>query len=348
MGFAVTWMEQQWYAHHQPPKGGKPAKGAFNVGAKTQRGAVASSCPDALAVPPRVISPAQPQTANEGVWQPAGRLVANCYAIYETYVRPDNVHTSFVVGIAWMDPKLLSATLYSGSYVPGGGPYRYTAPIQSPTPANSLVSAFNAGFRMQDANGGYYTDGKVIVPLRVGAASAVIYKDGSMKIGAWGSDVTMTPEVVSVRQNLDLIVAHGAPVPGLDVNDNSRWGATLGGGTYVWRSGVGETANGALVYVGGPGMTITALADLLTRAGAVRAMELDINPDWVNFSSYAPSIGQPASGSNGSLLLSGMTGGPERYFQSWWSRDFFTMSARYPANGSTTASTTTSTTRSHS
>ena len=42
------------------------------------------------------------------------------------------------------------------------------------------------------------------------------------------------------------------------------------------------------------------LADLLVRAGAVRAMELDINTDWVNFSSYNPStahgIASPTNG----------------------------------------------------
>ena len=57
-------------------------------------------------------------------------------------------------------------------------------------------------------------------------------------------------------------------------------------------------------------------------------MELDINTDWVNFSTYQPSTptGQ-ASAANGSELLSGMTGTPGRYFESWWARDFFTMSA---------------------
>ena len=96
----------------------------------------------------------------------------------------------------------------------------------------------------------------------------------------------------------------------------------------MWRSGLGVTANGALVYVGGPGLDIFDLANILVRAGAVRAMELDINTDWVNFSSYQPS---PASRSgdagNGTELLAGMTGTPGRYFEPWWARDFITMSA---------------------
>ena len=187
-----------------------------------------------------------------------------------------------------MDTKLLKATLYSGSQIPGGGPYSHTAPVQ-PQAADSLVAAFNAGFLMSGANGGYYTDGKTILPLRAGAASFVIYRNGTATVGHWGPDVSMTPNVVSVRQNLNLLVDGGQPVPGLNATDTTQWGNTLGNAVYVWRSGIGVTSDGALVYVGGPGLNITDLANLLVRAGAVRAMELDINTDWVNFSVYKPA-----------------------------------------------------------
>jgi hypothetical protein len=134
--------------------------------------------------------------------------------------------------------------------------------------------------------------------------------------------------IVSVRQNLDLLVNNGQPVPGLYANDTTKWGYTLGNAVYVWRSGLGVTANGALVYVGGPGLNITDLANLLVRAGAVRAMELDINTDWVNFSSYTPVTPTGLAGpGNGTELLAGMTGTPARYFESWWARDFIAMSA---------------------
>jgi len=93
------------------------------------------------------------------------------------------------------------------------------------------------------------------------------------------------------------------------------------------------TANGALVYVGGPGLNITSLAQLLVRAGAVRAMELDINTAWVNLATFDPGVGKLASAANGTDLLPNMAGSPVRYFSSWWSRDFVTMSAR-PSSGS--------------
>ena len=351
LGSVVSWVEKEWYALNPPKTGGKPPKDAF---AKTKAHAVSTmpaSCPGALPAPTAVVSPVTPALPGEGAWAPIARLSAGCPALYEAFVRPDDVHTSYVAGIVWMDPKLLSFTLYSGSQVPGGGPYTHTAPITS-SAAETLMSAFNAGFLPGDSQGGYYTDGKTIIPLVPGGASAVIYKDGTMNVGAWGSDVRMTPDVVSVRQNLDLIVDNGAEVPGLLANDNSKWGQTLGGSAFVWRSGLGITANGAIVYVGGPSLSITDLADLLVRAGAVRAMELDINTDWVQYSYYTPTVGEPASPANGQALISGMgdtSDGQARYFANWWVRDFFTTSARYKANGtmssSITSSSSTSTTQ---
>jgi hypothetical protein len=331
-GSVVNTVENWWYSHHPPPLGGRPLAAALPV-RQHVRPATAAAHHEVvphLPTPAPLVSFARPSLPEEGAWKPVGRLVRGIPAVYETFLRPDAIHTSVVDGVAWMDTKLLSATLYSGSYIPGGGPYKYTAPIE-PDAARSLVAAFNAGFRMQDANGGYYTQGETVIPLRSGAASFVIYRNGSATIGAWGSDVTMTPQVVAVRQNLRLLVDNGQPVGGLNANDTSTWGNTLGNQVYVSRSGIGVTRNGALVYVGGPFLNITDLANLLVRAGAVRAMELDINTDWVNFATFAPTTPTGlASAANGTdlLPLTDMAGPPTRYFVTWWARDFITMSAR--------------------
>lgn len=268
-------------------------------------------------------------------WTPAGRLVNGTAAVYETTLVPPG--GSQPAGIAWMDQNLLSARLYSGSGSPGGGPYQYTAPIQ-PAQAATLVAAFNGGFFMSSAHGGYYTQGKVIVPLVSGAASLVIYSNGDVNIGAWGTDVGMAPNVVGVRQNLVPLVANGAPTPTAASSNWQLWGVTCGltscastvpGIENQWRSGVGITSNGALVYVQGPSLDPLQLADLLVRAGAVRAMELDINPDWPIFASYSPTTpGGLASPANGTKLLQTSVQGPWTFFEPWWARDFITMSAR--------------------
>jgi hypothetical protein len=233
-----------------------------------------------------------------------------------------------------METNLLSAQLYSGSKSPGGGPYLFTAPVQS-AQAAGLVAAFNGGFLMKDAQGGYFTEGRVIDPLVTGAASLVIHADGSATVGAWGSDVSMTPDVVAVRQNLVPLVEGGSPSAQAS-NPNWRvWGATCGvsscsgaGIENQWRSAVGVTADGALVYAAGPALDPLQLAQLLVQAGVVRGMELDINPSWPVFATYAPPVGVPAGPSNGTSMQPAADQGASTFFEASWARDFITMSAR--------------------
>ena len=336
MGSVITWLETEYYKLNPPKKGGKPSLSAFG------KGATATQLPTGpLPVPTRMSTPAAHPLPGEGVWHVAGRTTATGIpTVYEAFVRPNAINTSYVVGVAWMDPRLLQAQLYSGSYIPGGYHFTHSAPITAAA-SKTLVAAFNAGFRMQDANGGYYTDGRMIIPLRRGAASVVVFKDGTMTVGAWGTKgFTMNNQIASVRQNLRLLVNDAKPVPGLANPNSIAWGKTLGGTFSVWRSGLGVTKDGAIVYVGGPALSISDLANVLVRAGAVRAMELDINTDWVQYSVFNGPLNTPINGGNGTSLLSAMNGPPSRYFATWWNRDFYTMSLR-PAYTTTSSATTT-------
>jgi hypothetical protein len=272
--------------------------------------------------------------AGQGAWSPAGRSVHDVRVVWQTALVPPG--GTQPAGIAWMDARLLAARLYSGSRSPGGGPYRYTAPV-GPAQAATLVAAFNGGFLMNAAGGGYYTQGRMIDPLRPGAASLVIYADGSLAIGAWDRDVRMTRSVVSVRQNLVPLVAGGRPTPQAASAHWQAWGSTCGatscaasvpGLEHQWRSGLGVTGDGALVYVAGPALDPLQLAQLLVRAGVVRGMQLDINPDWPVFVSYDPPAGGLAGPSSGRKLLASTVQGPSTFFEPWWARDFITMSAR--------------------
>ena len=280
--------------------------------------------------------PGAPPYAGEGAWQPAGRLVGGKPAVYETLLVPPS--GSERAGIAWMDTSLLSARLYSGSVSPGGGPYKYTAPV-SRTAASSLVAAFNGGFKMKDAHGGYYTEGRMIDPLVRGAASLVIYANGSVTVGAWGSDVTMTPSVVAVRQNLFPLVVSGRPSARASTRTWRVWGGTCPcgagqhGSDHQWRSGLGVTADGALVYVVGPLLDPLQVADLLVQAGAVRGMQLDINPSWPVFASFRPATPDGLAAPSNGTRLTGTNRGPATFFDPAYARDFITMSAR-PLPGS--------------
>lgn len=246
-GGIVTWAEDTWYTWHAPPKGGKPAAGAIPVVAPTTTTlAPVPTGPAHLPAPAAIVPFVADPSPGEGQWHAIGRTIDGVPTMYAAFLRPNDVYTSLVTGVAWMDTKLLSANLYAGSAIPGTGQaFPTMAPITGAA-LTTLDAAFNSGFRMQDADGGFYLDGIAADPLRTGAASLVIDSAGDVDIGAWGSDVTMTPTTVAVRQNLDLIVDDGAPAPGLDVSDSAEWGATLGGAIHVWRSGLGVTADGAV------------------------------------------------------------------------------------------------------
>jgi hypothetical protein len=320
----IDQIESYYYSHNAPAKGGQPK--SLNPVPKAA-GSPATAGLDAAALPapspvPLVVHPALP---GEGQWQPVGPLVHGRPGMYEAQFRADDIYTSEITSAVWIDPLLMRVSLIPGLTEPGG--HWTHPPYITPSELPSVVAAFNGGFRFQDAKGGFYLDGRTAVPLRPGAASLVIYRNGRVDIGSWGSEVTMTPNVVAVLQNLVLMVDHGQVSTSATYDDTSVWGATLGASVVVARSGIGVTADGALVYVAGPALTARTLAESLQRAGAVRAMTLDINPEWVTFNFYThpdpadPSAVQPAK------LYPQMQRPADRYLgPTEESRDFFMVS----------------------
>jgi hypothetical protein len=186
------------------------------------------------------------------------------------------------------------------------------------------VATFNSGFKIADSGGAFYESGHTVGHFRAGAASAVIDDQGRLDVGSWGQEVGMTASVRSVRQNLSLLVDGGQISPTVGSDASSQWGATVGSRTYVWRSGIGVTATGDVVFVAGDALSAPSLASLLQRAGAVRAMELDINKAWVSFMWYSPGT---ATGSPQPHKLVEFTRPADRYF-STNNRDFFAVYAR--------------------
>lgn len=319
--FLANALETYYYTHNAPPKGGAP-RGLNSLptpsGGDPKTGAGGHHLPAPSPVP-LVVSPSLP---GEGVWTPVGPTVNGAPAMYEAQFRADNVYTSQITSAVWIDPTLLRVALVPGAYEPGGvwaqTPYINSAQLPY------AVAAFNGGFRMQDSRGGFYLNGRESVPLRNGAASIVIYDNGRIDIGAWGSQVSMAPNVVAVLQNVVLLVNGGQLAPDATYTDTRIWGSTLGGNTVVARSGIGVTADGALVYVAGPALTAKSLAESLQRAGAVRAMTLDINPEWVTFNFFSHPNGIGTSAVVPSKLYPRMQRPADRYLgPTRESRDFF-------------------------
>jgi hypothetical protein len=182
-----------------------------------------------------------------------------------------------------------------------------------------LVGAFNGGFKTTAGAGGFEVDGQVLNPLVAGDASLVIDADGSAHIGVWGQSVpTPGEQVVSVRQNLPPLLSGGVPNP--TVGDASAWGAMLGPGPAVPRSALGQDASGNILYAAGMSLVPSDLAAGLVDAGALNAMELDINPEWVQ------AVGAPSPGGPLAALIPGQNRPADQY-QAGWSRDFVSVLA---------------------
>ncbi len=182
-----------------------------------------------------------------------------------------------------------------------------------------LLAAVNGGFKLAAGGGGYEQEGHVVSPLLTGYASLIIARSGRARIGVWGYGAPSPGEAVySVRQNLQPLVEHGKPTQA--AYDWYAWGATLGGGEYVARSALGEDSAGDLMYAGSMSASPADLAQALAGHGARIAMELDINPEWVQL--------DVASRPGGALraAVPGQYRPADQYIYGW-SRDFVTVLA---------------------
>jgi hypothetical protein len=304
LGPIVTFGE--WISYKAPKVGGKPSfsltgrGAAVKAGHKGHAAAKPAPTPPGFEVPATLASPAGRPLPGEGQWRVL-YSVNGTPAIYSTFLRPDALHTSYAAGIVSMNPNLLNFELRPGAEDPGPGNWGAQAVI-APGSRAGLAATFNGGFKIASSQGGFYLNGNHDGALRPGVASMVYYRGGGFAVGVWGKDgLTMSPYIAGVRQNLLPIVMDGKVPASVDQNVQTNWGATLGGSYYVWRSGIGETADGRIIYVYGPALSVRTLASLLARAGAVTAMELDINPDWTNFMFYEPGT-HPGNPTPESLL----------------------------------------------
>lgn len=178
-----------------------------------------------------------------------------------------------------------------------------------------LLAAFNGGFKVTTGSGGFEVNGHVLTPLLPGMATMVINASGAAAIGVWGTPgfPASTQQIVSARQNLPPLVQNGQASP--NITDVTAWGAMLGPGPAVARSALGEDANGDLMYAASMSAVPADLASALIGAGAVVAMELDINPYWVQLDAAA------VPGGTLTAQIPGQQRPADQYLVGW-TRDF--------------------------
>ena len=336
-GVAVAFAEDVYYTYLNPPSvGGEPAAAPnmdiretlpeLNILADAK---VANNSDWGVArvpsePPVTIVSPVEPLDG-EGEWASTRVRVNGNTAIRIAQIRPDDKHTSYWATVTWFDPKLLAFAQVPGTKVPeveglDGRTGRVPEKLQP-----FYVAGLNGGFLMRDSQGGYSFEGKIYKRLIDGKASLVTYNDGSFDVVQWGRDPVKS-NIQSVRQNMELIVDGG--VSQVVNEDQSKWGwawqGVGSGKNLVWRSAIGIRYDGSMVYVIGGVMSAKSLGDVLVRAGARRAILLDMNEAYANGFLYGPYKG-------GKKLDSASPRSPERFWLTS-ERDFIAVYAKSPAD----------------
>lgn len=287
----VSFIEREYYTWTAPAKGGPELTALPKVG--DPPGVVRQPVPPGTAsvrtaaghLPPKIVPLIHPALPGEGTWRP---ISSDAWgrSVMVTVFRPDPSYPRVVAYAAWIDTRRTQLALYPGRYEPpgSGGP---RGPMMVPYAQRwRLLATFNSGFTYSDGGGGFWVDGHSYTPLVDGKATLVAYRDGRVGIVAWRGGAKPPGDVVVARQNASLIVRNGRVPADVFNGDQQQWGYTLGNAILVWRSAIGIDRYGNLIYAAADYRTVGSLARMMVEAGAVQAMELDINAEWPTFNYY--------------------------------------------------------------
>jgi hypothetical protein len=268
---------------------------------------------------PIVITPMS-KARGEGVWIPYLQDLKSQTVAYKTFLQPDLGRPYTIVTIIAMDLNKTSLHYVLGTEDPTifGTPAH---PGKVPdSELDILLAAFNGGFQARHGQFGAMSDGNPALPPRDGLGTLVIKANGDIRMGEWGTDIFMTPDIVSFRQNGPLVINHGDINLRIYNNSPQDWGYTVIDVSPTIRSGIGLSQdNKTLYYFCGPSLTMDALARSMQTTGAFHAIQLDINNYWVLFVKFSESRSKLVTEP---LLPHLMVDGIDRYlYQS--PRDFF-------------------------
>jgi hypothetical protein len=311
----VAKVESAYYSLTAPSKGGPTLRSLPHVGV----GSAVAGAAGSEYEPARVPAILQPALPGEGVWHATRSSLASQPPVLETTLRDQPEYPRVLAGIAWINTHRTRLQLYPGRLEPAvempRGPEEVPEALRG-----QLLATFNSGFKLSDSHGGFVLHGHTYAPMRDGQGTLVGYENGTVDVVDWNHGATAPAGVSFARQNLPLIVEGGHATA--NTGNTAEWGATVGNAVLVWRSSIGVDAHGNLIYVAGENQSVASLARAQIRAGAVRAMELDINSFWVSMISYgAPGGLDPHN------LLPGMERSDMRYLEPD-DRDFFAVYAR--------------------
>ena len=279
----VDEVEHYYYSWKAPKKGGPQLTRLPTIALHAGYSAEATARHHRVVWPLRIKSVFAHPLPGEGVWVGTGPVVGGRPPVLVTTFRTEVDYPRIVAYVAWFDHARSSVAFYPGRYEPPSAPAR--GPMSVPFGQRwRLLATFNGGFIYRDGGNGSSINGAMYEPLKDGLATLIAYRDGRVDVKTWTGGPVAGRRIAFARQSLPLIVDNGRLNPAL--NDSSQWGFTLGNAVRVWRTAAGVDRHGNLIYAAADYQTVVTLAQIMQRAGAVRAMQLDINPEWPTLITY--------------------------------------------------------------
>lgn len=267
-------------------------------------------------------------SAEDGNWQPVSTRTGKGGAMYRTIVHPDRERAYAELFVFALDLSKVSVHAVAGSIEPKSTEHGAATARPGVIPESdrdSLIAAFNGGFKAEHGQFGMMVDGTELLAPRPRSCTFAASADGSLRIGPW--DAMAGRELSWWRQTPGCMLQDGVLHPGLRSEDSRNWGATLEGKTVIRRSAVGLSADARTLFVGiSNSTTARALALGMQHVGARDVAQLDVNFSFPRFLLYRE--GKAGGRLNAVGAVRDLLYQPDEYLGHASSRDFFYVTAR--------------------
>ena len=324
-----------------PPASAEPAVGEVDAGAADA--ARDASKPEAAppdryagtSFPPPSFEPPHERSAKpgDGQWVAFGSPPARAAGVAPPVIVKSVVHPHAVSRFEWvtlaaMDLARTELHLLAGTQEPVNAEIgaEQRAGVVPESHRKRLLAIINGGFQTRHGHWGVMIDGQVFVKPRAEGCTVALMKDGGVRIASWPAIEPVLGDVRAYRQTPPCLLEDGELHPELLRGHERAWGGLNPKRKTRRRSALGLGPAGRVLFYGlGREVNAQRLAEGLRAAGAVSAVELDINWSWTRF--LLVGDGDDGLGITETLVPQ-MVFGKRMYVQKEAPRDFFYLALR--------------------
>jgi hypothetical protein len=270
----------------------------------------------------------------DGTWvpMPDPRFPDEPAPMLKTLLHPDSKRGWAQVAVVAIDLRQVALHLVAGTIEPvtslaEGKAHKRTGII----PADDLgmvLAAFNGGFMATHGHYGMKAEGVLWIEPKDKACTIAVFPNDVVNIRSWEEIASKQSDMVFFRQTPMCMEESGKLHPGLTMEENTYWGATLDKETIIRRSAMGISEDGKTLFVGiGEATSAVAIAKAMQFTGSFHVAQLDVNFSYPKFVTIEPKTPGSKTSSPEDLELKPLVKTfqfkPDDYIKRPDTRDFF-------------------------